>query len=141
MDASFVWAVLLMTMLGGIVLLRRRRGAKLHAEPLRPPRDASPSYHCVSIRARGGACEQARSLGGVRFLAGEAPPIPLPGCGTATCGCAYQHFGDRRQEDRRTICANSIYVDAATHGERRASRSRRASDRSVLGRAGRAPRD
>jgi hypothetical protein len=36
-----------------------------------------------------------------RFLSGEAPPLPLPGCTAPRCLCRYAHYEDRRARDRR----------------------------------------
>ncbi len=48
------------------------------------------------------ACDAVQDLTGVRFLAEEAPKLPLSDCSNAmTCGCKYQHFDDRRTDLRR----------------------------------------
>ena len=68
-----------------------------------PIRTARKLFHGVSIHADGlGACEAARSLEKVRFLADEAPMLPLSDCSNpAGCRCKYQHYDDRRTEARR----------------------------------------
>jgi hypothetical protein len=44
----------------------------------------------------------ARALGATRFLAEDAPRLPLPDCGAgAACRCAYKHHADRRHKARR----------------------------------------
>ncbi len=54
----------------------------------------APSRHFV--------CHAALALEGERFLADEAPPLPLDGCADPrSCRCVYQHFKDRRTGFRR----------------------------------------
>jgi len=61
-------------------------------------------YRAVSVHPTiMGACQAAHSLKDQRFLATEAPHLPLPDCSNpAGCRCKYQHWNDRRQEDRRS---------------------------------------
>jgi len=40
---------------------------------------------------------------GHRYLAGQAPQLPLPGCDARNCGCRYERHGDRRAKDERRI--------------------------------------
>jgi hypothetical protein len=47
------------------------------------------------------ACEPARGLRGQRYLANEAPALPLPGCTAPHCSCAFVKLSDRRTDDRR----------------------------------------
>jgi len=61
------------------------------------------SYSAVSIVSKGGRCGAAAELDEQRFLSEEAPPIPLPDCDQRDrCQCRYQHWDDRRQDDRRS---------------------------------------
>jgi hypothetical protein len=62
---------------------------------------ASPRYGAVEIQARHAACEAALKLRGQRYLANEAPALPLAGCTAAQCSCAFVKLSDRRTEDRR----------------------------------------
>ena len=48
------------------------------------------------------ACEAVTALENVRFLADEAPMLPLSDCcNPSGCRCKYQHYDDRRTEARR----------------------------------------
>lgn len=48
------------------------------------------------------ACPQVKRLQGQRFLATEAPLIPLPHCNSQQkCECRYLHYADRRVDFRR----------------------------------------
>jgi len=69
-------------------------------KPARATRTSHP-YHSVSIRLGKHACEAAKALVEQRFLAKEAPRLPLQKCDAASCTCAFVHHEDRRQEGRR----------------------------------------
>jgi hypothetical protein len=104
-----------------------------HFEEKRPPRRAArvrdpkrriDDYHCVELRYRRDACDAVKRIGGKRFLPGEAPEIPLPGCDAAKCSCRYVHHADRRNSDRR----NPLPLQASpppASGDRRTKRDRR----------------
>jgi hypothetical protein len=68
-----------------------------------PIRTARKLFHGVSIHSDElSACEAARDLTNVRFLADEAPMLPLSDCSNpAGCRCKYRHYDDRRTEARR----------------------------------------
>ena len=59
------------------------------------------SFNAVGIRIPTRACSAVRGYQGKRFLGKEAPKLPVMGCSMAPCQCRYQHFADRRAEDRR----------------------------------------
>lgn len=89
----------------------------------RAPAERHP-FRCVAVAVRGNGCAAARELARRRFLAGEAPRLPLQGCSNPSCACVYEHFEDRRHHDRRSAFAGD--PDLAT--ERRSSRGRRHTD-------------
>jgi hypothetical protein len=63
----------------------------------------SGAYHAVSIKPGAYACSQANEMAGQRFLATEAPEIPLPDCQSSNCECHFVHHNDRRAgKDRRS---------------------------------------
>lgn len=66
-----------------------------------PSQPAASRYGAVEIQTRTSACKAAQDLRGQRFLANEAPALPLPGCSAAQCSCAFVKLSDRRTEDRR----------------------------------------
>ena len=94
--------------------------------PIEP--EISGAFHAVSIRAPARACDEAKSLKGTRFLAAEAPKLPVTDCSKPDCPCSYQHHNDRRQEPRR---AREIGLPGAHYQgeERRKLVGRRRSDR------------
>ena len=70
----------------------------------RPPVRATYSvFHGASIDSRNQVmCNAAAELHGRRFLADEAPSLPLAACPTpSNCQCFYTHFDDRRTGLRR----------------------------------------
>jgi hypothetical protein len=77
--------------------------SKARATGKTPIRTARKLFHGVSIHTDGlSACDAARGLENVRFLADDAPMLPLSDCSNpAGCRCKYQHYDDRRTEARR----------------------------------------
>jgi hypothetical protein len=65
--------------------------------PRRPAAARPPTlWRAVTIEAGPGRCAAAEAMLGKRFLAKEAPPLPLPGCNSQLCQCRYKHLEDRR---------------------------------------------
>ncbi len=59
-------------------------------------------WQAVSIVPGAGACARAQEMRGQRFLARNAPRLPLPACTNQDrCQCKYQRYGDRRAGPRR----------------------------------------
>ena len=88
-------------------------------------------YHAVSLRFSHDACNAAKALQGERFLATEAPTLPLPNCDAHNCECHFAHHDDRRSgKDRRNVFTAAGY--SASTGrfaqERRTQTDRRKSD-------------
>lgn len=83
------------------------------------------------------ACESARSLSGVRFLAGEVPRLPLQDCTSPNCRCTYSRHDDRRNlsEERRAQFSmkTKLYSDIPGNEERRRKYGRREGE--ISGRA------
>jgi hypothetical protein len=91
------------------------------------------AYEAVSIHCYTDRCAAAEQVAGQRFLAREAPPLPLASCTSAKCHCVYMHHVDRRGgTDRRVIHPLREPVPSASgYQNRRNSRGRRASDPAV----------
>ena len=61
-----------------------------------------------------------------RFLAGEAPLLPLPNCTAPHCLCRYAHYEDRRERDRRDPLSRDIALaPLSVSFERRSGINRR----------------
>ena len=71
-------------------------------------------YHAVSIKPGSYACNEANEIAGERFLADEAPEIPLPGCTSSNCECHFVHHNDRRSGADRRSPFTSGGIAAAT---------------------------
>ena len=85
--------------------LRRRNeaGKAKEAAAATVAKAEDTTYHAVSIKFGKNACAAAQAMTGQRFLAGEAPTIPLAGCDAAACECRFTHHKDRRSgKDRRS---------------------------------------
>jgi hypothetical protein len=90
-------------------------------------------YRAVSVHCPSDGCAAAKALGSQRFLAREAPVLPLPGCDHAACPCSYAHHADQRatDDDRRSIHGLQTELYTRTAGsERRNRRGRRKGDSS-----------
>lgn len=114
-------------------LFLRRRGAARKAQEAvaaQPRKVRDTTYHAVSIKFGKNACAAAQSMSGQRFLAGEAPQIPLPGCDATVCECRFTHHGDRRSGKDRRSPFGAGSISGATgrfDAERRARSDRRKS--------------
>lgn len=122
-------AVILVVIAAAVLLwLRRAPGRPSSGAATRPPAPASDRFHCVEVRPGLSACDAARRIGTVRFLASEAPMVPLPGCDEPRCGCRYVHHGDRRFEDRRNPYGQWTNLPTGLVRERRRRVERRQSN-------------
>lgn len=88
---------------------------------------ATASFRAVVIRTGSGCCDAVRALAGQRFLASEAPGLPVAGCNRTQCRCSFQRLGDRRGGDERRFGLGSFGGFGTTRGQReqRAGRDRR----------------
>lgn len=64
---------------------------------IKPPKN----YHAISIDLCSQPCRCVCDIRGQRFLANEAPEMPIYGCTNPQCTCAYSHHDDRRNGDDR----------------------------------------
>lgn len=86
------------------------------------------SHHAVSIKPGAYACTEANEMAGERYLATEAPELPLPGCQSSNCECHFVHHKDRRTGKDRRSPFTSGGLSAATGKytqERREGQERR----------------
>ena len=84
-------------------------------------------YQSVSIAHASKCCAAVKALAGQRFLAANAPSLPLPSCTLASqCKCKFQKYDDRRDDDERRLpgTASKWYGGS----EKRRSRGRRDTD-------------
>jgi hypothetical protein len=92
-----------------------------------PPPPSTTQYHAVSVIPGNKACAAAYRFSGQRFLARQAPRLPLPTCDARHCECRYKHHKDRRSSPRRS---SDMGMMAGTFQgtERRRTRGRRSTD-------------
>lgn len=108
----------------------RRRKPFAVPEPARPSSASrTNAYQAVGVIACSRACQAVAQVQGQRFLARQAPRLPLPDCDrAASCSCRFEKYADRR-----SVAQRSPYNNASgfTYGgtERRRLRGRRAGDR------------
>ena len=90
-------------------------------------RQARPNrYQSVSIACAGRCCAAVKALAGQRFLASNAPSLPLPSCTLGDqCKCKFQKHDDRRDDERRLVGTMSKWYGGS---EKRRSRGRRERD-------------
>lgn len=72
-------------------------------------------FAAVQIRPRLEACRAAQAIEGVRFLAKDAPALPLPKCSEKkTCSCVFSKLPDRRTGGRRMTGGlhSSLFISA-----------------------------
>jgi hypothetical protein len=109
-------------------IIRRLRGAP----PVTPPEEpaassTSAAFYAVAVVADEHACPAALAAADQRYLAQEAPRIPLPQCTKPLqCQCRLARFNDRRKTDRRDALSFSRWYSGI---ERRGGPGRRSSDR------------
>ena len=105
-----------------------RRPAKKTAKAKGAEGMSAQPFHCVTLV---GNCPALEDYKGKRFLASDAPPLPVPDCTSDRCQCHYTHHADRRDPntDRRALgrFAEEQYT-LIGNPERRGSRGRRKSD-------------
>jgi hypothetical protein len=94
----------------------------------KPYRIRVARWGAVRLVTHGPACARAKALEDKRFLARDAPALPLKGCTSASaCNCMYKHYVDRRSGPRRDQEVTGRRV-AKAPVERRSARGRRGSD-------------
>jgi hypothetical protein len=86
-------------------------------------------WHAVTVVLHATSCAAATLCRNARFLAQEAPMLPLPECPNRPgCRCVYRHFDDRRNGPRRTEDLKGGLKSDTPPKNRRALRGRRARD-------------
>ena len=94
---------------------------RLVKKPRPPVRTTYRVFHGVSISSRNQVmCNAAAELHDRRFLADEAPSLPLDACPTTSnCQCFCEHFDDRRTGLRRDSddgLPGKVHPDDVRHG-------------------------
>jgi hypothetical protein len=103
--------------------------SRLKREPLPEPKAATAPrpFQAISIYCGARCCAVARRFRDHRFLAKDAPQLPLSGCTMPnSCDCRYLKHKDRRAERRRFVEFASIRRDLGQ--DRRLRSGRRTTD-------------
>jgi hypothetical protein len=109
-------------------LLTRLQGAKAPPAPPRAPVKVRP-FQAVAVFRGIPSCEQAKRYADQRFLAKDAPSLPLSACTMPhQCTCKFLKFADRRESQRR-LMEVGIGAQLYSGKERRRLRGRRREDR------------
>jgi hypothetical protein len=93
-----------------------------------PPARAAVRFAAVEIRRHSGACAAANALGGQRFLANQAPALPLAGCTNERCDCSFAKLSDRRTDDDRRWGNDGLSAAMFIKVQRRNQTGRRDTD-------------
>jgi hypothetical protein len=126
-------ALLLILVIAVWLIFRLRRGpAETKPTSVAGPKPAASAYHAVSIKLADYPCSAAEEIAGKRFLSGEAPKLPLPGCtDPSSCSCRFVHHKDRRTgRDRRSPFGPAGFgpVTGKYEQEKRSGEDRRTRD-------------
>ena len=91
---------------------------------------APKKYPAVTIVTGAKRCGAVTALDGVRILASQAPPLPIPNCTMPTvCRCRYKKYVDRREDDQgRRFKFGGERSAWYSGSQRRKSRGRRDQD-------------
>jgi hypothetical protein len=98
-------------------------------KPVNNKQKPSAKWHAVTVVLHDSSCAAAALCRNSRFLAREAPRLPLPGCSHPDeCRCTFKHHEDRRNGPRRTEDIGGALPADKPDVNRRKSRGRRARD-------------
>lgn len=84
-------------------MIKQHKPGSVQRPTERDEKTSDSAYHGVSLKLSANACDAAKALIGRRFLATQAPILPIAGCDLASCSCGYQHHADRRDGPRRGL--------------------------------------
>ncbi len=126
--SAAVWLTLGTTIgiVSPLIFWRYRQNTRArHA--VKPLSREDSKYQAIEIRPCLMACDAAVKLRGHRFLASDAPSLPLPQCDQKECDCRHIYHQDRRSgEDRRDQLGRfGGFVERSAGGERRMKLDRR----------------
>jgi hypothetical protein len=98
-------------------------------KPEKPQAAPRSGWAAVSIVPAKSSCEAARALKNKRFLATQAPRLPLADCSQPlSCTCSYKKYADRRAGPRREDESTGVRRYVEPDKERRGKRGGRRSD-------------
>lgn len=112
-----------------------RKSSARVLEPRRSQSNYAP-YRSAEIVCDRNACQNARALSGIRFLAHDVPRLPLESCTSSNCLCTYNRHNDRRNpsdERRAQFSMRTLhYATSIGNEERRRKYGRREGEFAAL---------
>lgn len=93
-------------------------------------RKAVTKWHAVTVVLHESSCAAAALCRNTRYLASQAPRLPLPTCPHPNeCPCKFRHHEDRRAGPRRDSDVGGGLDSRKPVTNRRKSRGRRSNDK------------
>jgi hypothetical protein len=115
---KWLLGTLLVLGVAGLIAYVRQNKTATEAEA-RPKLGTQDEFHAVAIQYSVNACDAAKAMTGRRFLATEAPQLPLKECDFDDCRCTFTHYSDRRSKTgRRTPFAHQGQTETTGTYER-----------------------
>ena|ERR1022692_1281502 len=118
------WMAVAVLALAGIIALRKWLRGRVPT-----PRSSgvrAKTYPAVGIRYNLLACKAVQKYYDQRYLALDAPALPVAGCTVRPCPCRYIHYADRRAGEDRRAHYGARQLKAAANAERRRNDRRHA---------------
>jgi hypothetical protein len=109
--------LVVITVIAAFLWYRQKTAAPAETTP-----PSSNRFHAVTIYFPADACPAVRMFASTKFLAKEAPRLPLENCTAPHCQCRYEHCDDRRTEENRRESSDTTHYEGA---QRRAHTDRR----------------
>lgn len=100
MTGWLIGAVLLAFTVAWLIFRARQNKAATEAEAS-PKSMIQGEFPAVAMQYSENSCNAAKAMTGRRFLATEAPELPLKECDFPDCRCTFDHFSDRRSKSNR----------------------------------------
>ena len=96
----------------------------------KPTRKPPSKWHAVTVVLHTSSCAAAALCRNERFLAKDAPRLPLPDCEhPENCKCTFRHYTDRRAGARRSNELGVVSGGSQSKPEQRTQKGRRATDK------------
>ena len=130
MDTPLALSLALIVGLAALLALRisansAKRDVSMRRVSKRRAKKTGPFAAVSIVFDKEKACPEVMKLSGQRFLAGEAPKLPLRDCSVKRCSCSFHRYSDRRQ---KVIQRGVIEQPYSGPQQRGANRGRRADD-------------
>ncbi len=105
-------------------LLWYRRSRTISSTKISAPAQEKQSkqYQAITINPCSHACEAIHWIKDKRYLASEAPQLPINMCtNTKRCGCQYNHHNDRRSGTENRRLSSAAITNSFSFDDKRSS--------------------